>query len=157
MRLGIHEDLRQRFVAESKCYVCLAAVFQHSAGSSGIGSASNPETLVGTVELGLRSRYPWQTSSAHKYLYISNLAVHPQFRNRGIAQELLRQCEQIALNWNFPSIYLHVLEDNAIARRLYRRMGYQIRAIDWNWNSALLGQPRQLLLHKPVTSSQRSP
>ncbi|MGF1493028.1 MAG: GNAT family N-acetyltransferase [Microcoleaceae cyanobacterium] len=147
LHLMIYEDLRQRFTAGSRHYTCLVVIL-HPSTHPEQNPVHRPGLIVGTVELGLRSRYPWQVSSLRKYLYISNLAVHPQFRRQGIAQDLLQRCEVVARDWGFSALYLHVLENNDQAKQLYTKLGYRLGSIDWSWNSLLLGQPRQMFLHK---------
>ncbi|VXD22393.1 GNAT family N-acetyltransferase [Planktothrix paucivesiculata] len=142
LRLGIYEDSRYRLLANPDQYLCLVAVI------SGVRSAK--PSILGTIEIGLRSRYPWQLSLTSRYLYISNLAVHPQYRQMGIAQKLLASCEQTAHCWGFSNLYLHVLENNHQARGLYYKMGYRLIEIDSGWDSALLGQPRRLFLQKKI-------
>ena len=142
LRLGIYEDSRYRLLANTDQYLCLVAVVS--------GVRSSKPSILGTIEIGLRSRYPWQLSLTSRYLYISNLAVHPQYRKLGIAQKLLASCEQTAQHWGFSNIYLHVLENNHQARGLYYKMGYRLIEIDSGWNCTLLGQPRRLFLQKPI-------
>lgn len=142
LRLGIYEDSRYRLLANVEQYLCLVAAV------SGLRSAK--PSILGTVEIGLRSRYPWQLSLTSRYLYVSNLAVHPHYRNLGIAQKLLAACEQTAHHWGFSHLYLHVLENNHQARGLYYKMGYRLIDIDAGWDSALFGQPRRLFLQKPI-------
>jgi ribosomal protein S18 acetylase RimI-like enzyme len=152
LRLGIYEDLRHRLVMSSPQYLCLVAV----ASSVGVSSSvyrSNQEYVLGTVEMGLRSRYAWQLSLTSRYPYLSNLAVHPQYRKQGIAQQLLSSCEQTAQRWGFSNIYLHVLENNRQAKRLYYKLGYRLKEIDSGWDSVLFGQPRRLFLQKKIGNS----
>lgn len=140
LRLGIYEDLRTRLTSPAERYLCLVAV--------AVDPVSLKEQLVGTVEMALRSRYPWQLSMATRYPYLSNLAVHPQFRRLGLAQHLLTHCEQTAKQWGFSSVYLHVLENNRQARRLYYKLGYRLQDIDPSWDSILFRQPRRFFLRK---------
>ncbi len=149
LRLGIYEDLRTRLLMGSDQYLCLVAVAS-SPEVSTPGYGHPKEYVLGTVEMGLRSRYAWQLSLASRYPYLSNLAVHPQYRQQGIAQELLRICEQTAQCWGFSNVYLHVLENNPPARHLYYKMGYRLKDIDSGWDSVLLGQPRRLFLQKRI-------
>jgi ribosomal protein S18 acetylase RimI-like enzyme len=145
MRLGIYEDIRNRLNSASPHYICLVAV---------VSATTRPnswEYLVGTVEMGLRSNYPWPFSSSSQYPYLSNLAVHQDCRRQGTAQQLLLKCERIALGWGFQNLYLHVLENNHQARNLYFKLGYRLHRIDGSWISLLLGQPRRLLLHKHLS------
>lgn len=142
LRLGIYEDSRYRLLANPDQYLCLVAVVS--------GVRYPKPSILGTIEIGLRSRYPWQLSLTSRYLYVSNLAVHPQYRKLGIAQKLLASCEQTAQGWGFSNLYLHVLENNHQARGLYYKMGYRLIEIDSGWDSALLGQPRRLFLQKTI-------
>jgi ribosomal protein S18 acetylase RimI-like enzyme len=146
MRVGIHEDLRSRLRSSSPHYACLVAV----------DASSSPETencLVGTVEVGLRNDSPWQPRTK-QYPYLSNLAVREEYRCRGIARKLLSTCERVVSNWGFQEIYLHVLETNDPARRLYLRAGYRLEETHSGWNSLLFGQPRRLFLHKKLDGNK---
>lgn len=159
---GIREDLRGRLRSQKPYYACLVAT-QSSHSTS--GASNNPssqiaaddteddrfssELIVGTVEIALKQTYPWQIQPSDS-LYISNLAVRAGYRRRGVAQALLQQCEQMAYDWRFQSIYLHVLETNVKARSLYRKLGYQHQAVDSGLGSWLLGQPERLLLRKKL-------
>ena len=146
LRLGIYEDLRTRLQSNSARYICLVAVEPVTIRPSDV------DLLTGTVEMSLRSSYPWPLGTT-QYPYISNLAVRAQFRRQGVAQLLLLTCERKALDWGFPEVYLHVLENNYQARRLYFKLGYRLHQVDSNWSSWLLGQPRRLLLRKRLNSS----
>lgn len=142
LRLGIYEDLRQRLATKSQRYLCLAAVSQHP--------SENKEVVIGTVEIGMRLRTPWPMATGNHILYISNLAVHPQYRRLGIGRQLLLSCESIAQQWGFSELHLHVLEDNHRARQLYHNVGYQLQEVDWNWNTLVFRQPRRLFLRKQL-------
>lgn len=156
LKAGIYEDLKSRFHSRSSHYACLVAVkptlkgqvFSELSGRvAPTGLVLGRDTLVGTVELSLKTPsllQPWNT----KYLYLSNLAVKSDYRRQGIAQQLLQTCEKIALDWGFSDLYLHVLENNHQARRLYWKAGYRVQRIEVNPVTLLLGQPRQLFLRK---------
>nr|WP_242031452.1 GNAT family N-acetyltransferase [Coleofasciculus sp. FACHB-T130] len=156
-RLGIYEDLRNRLRLIPPNYICLAAVAPGST-NQGRGEDSSPspkaqerqgtnaDSVVGTVEMGLRpcSWQPWSS----QYPYISNLAVHRSCRRRGVAQQLLLRCERTAVEWGFCDLYLHVLENNHQARQLYLKAGYHLHHSDPSWSDWLLRRPRRLFLHK---------
>lgn len=158
-RLGIYEDLRTRLRLIPPNYICLVAVDPTGSTNQGSGEetsslapkaqerqAANADSVVGTVEIGLRpcSWQPWNS----QYPYISNLAVHHSCRRRGVAQQLLLCCERTALEWGFCDLYLHVLENNHQARQLYLKAGYRLHQSDPSWSDWLLGRPRRLFLHK---------
>jgi len=147
LRLGIYEDLRSRLRSTSPNYLCLVAV------ASTPAQAGSPEYLAGTVEMTLRSSLSWQLRGS-QYPYISNLAVHSSYRRQGVAQQLLISCERTALEWGFQDIYLHVLENNDQARKLYIKRGYHLQQVDPDWSHWLFNQPRRLFLHKQLTASR---
>ncbi|MGV0023848.1 GNAT family N-acetyltransferase [Phormidesmis priestleyi] len=139
MRMGIYEDLRNRLKSAPPHYLCLVALDTAREGQEGYH--------VGTVEIGLRSANPWQPRTS-QYAYLSNLAVHPASRRRGVARQLLAACDRAVLAWGFQDIYLHVLENNHQARQLYSRSDYRVEDTDPNWGFWWFVQPRRLFLHK---------
>lgn len=148
MRMGIYEDLRNRWRSASPDYACLVALdTTYREGQAGY--------LVGTVEIGLRSANPWQPRTS-QYAYLSNLAVHPASRRRGVAYQLLVACDRAVLAWGFQDIYLHVLENNHQARKLYLKGNYRVAAADPNWGFWFFGQPRRLFLHKNLRERKLS-
>lgn len=144
LRLGIYEDLRNRFRSPSSHHVCLVAVDPNTDRTGVLND------LAGTVEIALRSTDLWQCDGS-RYPYISNLAVCSTHRRRGVARQLLLNCERVALSWGFQDLYLHVLENNHQARQLYFKLGYRLHQVDSNWSAWLLGRPRQIFLHKHLS------
>jgi GNAT superfamily N-acetyltransferase len=59
---------------------------------------------------------------------LSNLAVSPNARRRGIAATLCAEAERVvASEWKFDSLYLKVESENAAARHLYeQKLGYKL-------------------------------
>jgi ribosomal-protein-alanine N-acetyltransferase len=57
--------------------------------------------------------------------HLHNMAVHPDFRGRGIGRELIVAVESMCREKDFRRILLEVREDNEIARHLYLRMGFE--------------------------------
>ncbi|AFY71194.1 GCN5-related N-acetyltransferase [Thalassoporum mexicanum PCC 7367] len=129
---------------------------QARSGTDRSHHASTPANeAIATVELGLQKI----SLPAHKfnlfkhqkqYPYISNLAVHPGWRRRGMAQALLRSTEQFAIRWGHRQIFLHVLENNLPARSLYHQLGYELYKVETDLSVWLLGYPRRLLLRKQL-------
>ena len=58
-------------------------------------------------------------------LYITEVAVAPRLRRRGVALALLRAAEGHAREGGVQALYLHVEANNAAALRLYRRAGFR--------------------------------
>ena len=63
------------------------------------------------------------------YIYINDLAVSGQYRNKGVASNLLKHIEAVALKMGATKIELavHIFSKNAI--RLYRKNDYKARTI----------------------------
>jgi len=138
LRLGIYEDLKHRLLSSSPHHICLVAVNTLVDGT---------HQLLGTVEMGVRVSDIW-TQTDRRFLYLSNLAVHPEYRRHGVASKLLISCEQVSREWGFQDLYLHVLENNYQARQLYFKQGYQVHRVESDFNVFLFRQSRQILLHK---------
>jgi ribosomal protein S18 acetylase RimI-like enzyme len=142
LRLGIYEDLRHRLASPAPHQVCLVAFDTTTQTASHV---------VGTVELGLRFSDSWM-QAGKSFPYLSNLAVHPQYRRLGAASELLTACEKVAVSWGFQDLYLHVLENNHQARQLYFKLGYQVHKVESHFNAFFLRGSRQILLHKRLNT-----
>jgi ribosomal protein S18 acetylase RimI-like enzyme len=50
---------------------------------------------------------------------------HPKYRNRGLAELLIRQCLNNLRKMDIESLSLWVTEDNSAALRLYKRLGFE--------------------------------
>lgn len=137
LKIGIQEDIRGRLNNDRAHYACLVAI------------AEATRTVAGTVELGLSSPEGW-IPKQYESTYISNLAVSPNFRRQGIAKRLLRGCEQTTLSWGYREIYLHVLENNLPAQKLYEGCGYRLCRVEPSLTAWLFHQPRRLLLGKSL-------
>jgi len=159
LRFSIQEDLRQRLQQAHKNRACWVAI-RHSTDRD---SNASPQ-LVGTIEMGVRSPLTlglplnfeaWLTLN-RTFLYISNLAVATRCRRQGIAQDLLRRCEQTALAWQYPELYLHVLDSNQAARNLYHQAGFGFERVDPSLESVLFNRDRRQLWCKKLTPSRSS-
>ena len=143
LRYGIMLDLSSRVGEKLPCYACLIAT--HPA---------NKSQAIASLEIGLRyvpvnpHHIFWLGREMEQYPYIFNLAVHPQWRRRGVAKQLLLAAAQTVKQWGFASLYMHVLEDNQPARNLYDCLGYRLHSQEGHVNYWLLGRPRRFLLQK---------
>lgn len=159
LRFSIQADLRQRIQHSPKNHACWVAIHRPNAPES-----QSPSQLVGTIELSLRSPltlgWPlnietWLAPN-RTFPYISNLAVASRFRRQGIAQKLLQRCEQTAITWKQPELYLHVLETNQAARNLYNLAGFGFERVDPSLESMLFNRDHRQLWRKPLKTSQDS-
>lgn len=74
--------------------------------------------------------------------WITTIAVHPEFQNRGIAQRLLLECEN---RMSVEKIKLTVRKSNTKAIRLYEKNGYFQYEI---WNSYYIDGEDAILFQK---------
>jgi ribosomal protein S18 acetylase RimI-like enzyme len=143
-KLGIAEDLRHRLrtggsgSSQSQQQVCSIAVYTDRGKSQ----------VIGTIELGVRTAHFRQPY--HRYVYISNLAVSRDFRRRGVAQELLKNCEQLTKSWGYPDLYLHVMGNNERGRSLYQKLGYEAVSSELVWSILPWRRPERLFLRKQL-------
>lgn len=83
--------------------------------------------------VGNLSLIPFNSLGGRIYL-IANVAVHPDYRRRGIARELTKKAlEHIRKRRRIDSVWLHVRADNPPAIHLYQSMGFEERAQRTAW------------------------
>jgi ribosomal-protein-alanine N-acetyltransferase len=56
--------------------------------------------------------------------HVTNIAVHPEWRHRGIATEFMLELAHRAVERGFASLTLEVRHTNTAAQELYRRFGF---------------------------------
>jgi len=61
-----------------------------------------------------------------EYIYLDDLSVTKQYRNKGIGTKLIRNAEAYANEISIHTICFHVEKSNTAAFRLYERLGYNI-------------------------------
>jgi predicted N-acetyltransferase YhbS len=66
---------------------------------------------------------------------IANVAVHPQFRQRGIGHQLTQRALEYLRQRGVQSAWLQVRDDNPVAYRLYRATGFIERTRRTTWQS----------------------
>lgn len=148
MRMGIQEDIKTRMKTPASQYTCLVATTVDS-------ESAKSGSVIGTAEISQRACEAWRLFPP-KRAYLSNLAVSPIHRRQGTAYQLLRTCENIALNWGFRSISLHVMADNQAAWDLYAQAGYHPKEVSNPILSRMGLRPQRILLTKPLDSNQLS-
>lgn len=151
LQFTINEDLRYRLRNRSPDYCCFVAKIIAQDSSIEQDETTHDDStplVVGTIEIGLRSPSLW--SSSVQYPYISNLAVHQNYRRLGIGSRLLAKCERTALEWGYLETRLHVLNSNDSAKQLYCSNGYQISQIESGLGSLWFDYSPRLLLKKQI-------
>jgi ribosomal protein S18 acetylase RimI-like enzyme len=145
-KLGIAEDLRHRL--RTQVPNPRPSKLPQPICSIATCSDSEESHVVGTVEVGARNasdRLP-----RNRYAYISNLAVSKEWRRKGVAQELLIECEHIAKSWGYTELYLHVMADNERGRNLYQKLGYELVVTDFARSMIPWYRPQRLFLRKQI-------
>jgi len=71
----------------------------------------------------------------NRYYLIANVAVHPDYRQRGIARMLTSSGIEHAHKRGAKAIWLHVRAENEAATNLYRSLGFAERARRTTWHS----------------------
>lgn len=140
LQMGIFHDLQSRYSVHRSPYTRLI-------GAQILRSTSSE--LIGTVEVSLKPLSPW-SPFAPAVAYISNLAVVPPYRSQGVGKQLLLACEPIVRQWRQNHLYLHVLNDNTPAQRLYAKVGYQLTHPNARQASLIFAPSKRLLLSKSL-------
>lgn len=90
-------------------------------GDSVIFIADHDAAAVGFVQL-----YPSFASLAQARSWILNdLFVNETARGHGVAQTLMQAARDLAVATDACELFLQTARDNAVAQRLYQRLGYQ--------------------------------
>jgi ribosomal protein S18 acetylase RimI-like enzyme len=146
-RLGIAEDLRNRL--RPRLPTANQHKIQQQVCSIALYVDQDQSYVAGTVEVGVRTvdRY---RQKQHRYVYLSNLAVSREFRRRGIAQELISNCERLTIDWGYTELHLHVMGENERGRQLYQKLGYEIVSSDSVWSIIPWYRPERLFLRKQL-------
>jgi ribosomal protein S18 acetylase RimI-like enzyme len=94
--------------------------------------------LIGNV-----STYPAHGEGLLKHTWvIVNVAVHPDYQRRGIAQQLMQSTMELIRTRGGQSAILQVDADNPVARRLYTRLGFIEERAWTTWRrNALTARP----------------
>ena len=76
-------------------------------------------------------------SIGRRYFLVANVAVHPDYRRKGIATSLTLKAIEHARQRGAQAVWLHVRADNEGATRLYRTLGFieRARRTTWIWDN----------------------
>jgi ribosomal protein S18 acetylase RimI-like enzyme len=89
------------------------------------------DRIVGNLTL-----IPFLHKAEWRYL-IANVAVHPDYRRRGIGRMLTERALEHIHDHGAKSAWLQVREDNPIAHQLYSSLGFHERAFRASWESTI--------------------
>lgn len=77
------------------------------------------------------------------YAYISNLAVAPESRRKGVALQLMAAAEALARDWGCTSSALHCNPHNEAAATMYSKLRYKTSVQEPSWMPILQGRPSE--------------
>mmetsp|Transcript_4857 Transcript_4857/g.20925 ORF Transcript_4857/g.20925 Transcript_4857/m.20925 type:complete len:243 (-) Transcript_4857:2159-2887(-) len=114
--------------------------------------APREKSVIGTLDATLHQSANGE--SFPRAIYVSSIAVRKDRRRMGVASSMLQKVDQLALQLNITSIFLHVEPWNTAAVKLYRRMGYQrFQGERCKWLRELT-KPDTILLEKNLAWSR---
>ncbi len=92
-----------------------------------VASDGSPR-IVGTLRLATKK--PWAIDTAYftpvqKPLYLTGMAVHPEFQSKGVGRSLLKEAEAAARAWPADGIRLDAYEGEGGAGGFYSKCGYR--------------------------------
>lgn len=99
------------------------------------------ERLVGNVTV--------YQSHLDRIWVIANVAVHPDFRRRGIAREMMKASMDFAGKENAKSVILQVEADNSGAQQLYEDLGFKVQRGFTRWRRRPYLDPPERLATMP--------
>jgi GNAT superfamily N-acetyltransferase len=76
-------------------------------------------------------------SPIHGRYLVANVAVHPDFRRRGIARALMQEALAHIESWHGRQVYLQVESDNRAALSLYDSLAFERRGEVRRWQAAI--------------------
>ena len=84
--------------------------------------------IVGTLRLATKK--PWAIDTAHftaagRPLYLTGMAVHPEFQRKGVGRLLMKEAEGHARAWPADAIRLDAFDADAGAGAFYAKCGYR--------------------------------
>lgn len=126
LRDAVVEDVPELVALEQVCFQSEAETFNRRQIRALVGPGTSARVVVACREeriigwsAGLVRRHKSRRTGR-----IYNVAVHPDFRGRGIGRRLLRQAVDSFTDDGIQSVYLEVRDDNEVAIRLYRSLGF---------------------------------
>ncbi|MFW5757288.1 MAG: GNAT family N-acetyltransferase [Bacteroidota bacterium] len=89
------------------------------------------EKVVGSLLL----QYEWSEWRNAKIIWVHSVFIQPQFRGKGIYKKMYHKVQEIAFqNPEIAGIRLYVDKTNAVAKKVYEKMGMSARHYDlYEW------------------------
>ena len=113
--------------------------------------------VCGTLDVTIGNKLPSEElvgrqGTREDRAYLSNVCVLAPLRKRGIAQTIIEGACAYAGEMGVRNMYVHVVEDNVPARKLYEeKCGFEVEAVESANEALLLNRARRLLLYRPLS------
>lgn len=65
--------------------------------------------------------------SSKPYMYMSDVCIHPDYRENGYSKLLIQKVEEVAKKYNCSYIFLNSSKKRKVAHKLYKHLNYQKR------------------------------
>ncbi len=113
------------------------------------------EVVLATLDLNAGATLPAEElvgalGAPAQRAYVSNVAVAPGARRRGLAQRLLVAAADAARAQGVRHLYVHCVADNAAARALYDAAGFGVESEESAADARARAHPRRLLLTRAL-------
>jgi len=113
--------------------------------------------VCGTLDVTIGNKLPSEElvgrqGTQEDRAYLSNVCVLAPLRKRGIAQTIIEGACAYAGEMGVRNMYVHVVEENVPARKLYEeKCGFEVEAVESANEARLLNRARRLLLYRPLS------
>lgn len=162
-RREIYMAMRDRIETGNRCLVAIDT----QPPSDWQPFASNEGLAVGSLDASLhrangkrcrfsKNRIPWDLNESTDdiRMYVSSMAVRKHWQGRGLAQQLLKYVDEMAIAIGVKDIFLHVEWDNKPAVHVYTKNGFEVvgeegRKVIPKWMH-FLAKKEHTLMHKRV-------
>ncbi len=89
---------------------------------------SDDHRIIATLRLATKK--PWAIDTAYftkvtRPLYLTGMAVHPEFQRQGVGRLLLKEAEAVARSWPADAIRLDAFDADAGAGAFYAKCGFR--------------------------------
>jgi diamine N-acetyltransferase len=88
----------------------------------------NGKQLVGYLHLSLLAKPA--SVPIDRFLKVSRIYVHPQYKGRGLGRMLMSHAEELCVEHRYQGLWLHCFDQNIEAIKFYERMGFQFAGKD---------------------------
>lgn len=119
-----------------------------------------PEFVVGTLDITIGPKLPAEEligrmpEDGQGRAYLSNVCVLESVRRQGIARQMINAACEKAKECHVECMYVHVIESNTSARKLYEaRCGFDIEQEENAGIARALNRPKRLLLRRSLSKS----